>query len=91
MAEKKAPARARKRARRKKNVIRYRQIVFKLTEGQKKALDSYCKMYNLTPVRFMKALINGHVARYKPGAPPPSYVTENQLELFAPESEEQGL
>ncbi len=91
MADKKAPTRTRKRARRKKNVIRYRQIVFKLTEGQKKALDSYCKMYNLTPVRFMKALINGHVARYKPGSPPPSYVTDNQLELFTPASEDREL
>ena len=67
---------------RKRKPIRFRQISFKLTEGQKAALDRYCRTYQTTPIRFIKALVNSHVERYRPDAPPPSYVTENQLELF---------
>ncbi len=67
---------------RKKKGIKYRQVGFKLTEGQKKALDSYCKANGVTPIRFMKALVNDHVARYRAPASPPSYVTQNQLDLF---------
>jgi hypothetical protein len=74
---------ARKKRRRKP--IRFRQITFKLTEGQKAALDRYCKTYRTTPIRFIKALVNGHVERYRPDSPPPNFVTENQLELFEPE------
>ncbi len=70
------------KSRSKRKGIKYRQVSFKLTEYQKKALDRYCKTNELTPVRFMKALINGHVARYRDQGPPTSYVTENQLELF---------
>ncbi len=83
MATKKAPV---PRRRRKRKGIKYRQVNFKLTESQKKALDRYCKTHKVTPVRFMKALINEHVARYRADSPPPSYVTENQLELFGSES-----
>ena len=79
METKKAPV---PRRRRKRKGIKYRQVNFKLTESQKKALDRYCKEHKVTPVRFMKALINNHVARYRPESVPPSYVTENQLDLF---------
>lgn len=73
------------RRKRRRKPIRFRQITFKLTEGQKAALDRYCKAYQTTPVRFIKALVNSHVDRYRPESPPPSFVTENQLELFEPE------
>ncbi len=66
----------------KRKPIKYRQVSLKLTEGQKAALDRYCRTYNTTPVRFIKALVNNHVERYRPEHAPPSYVTENQLELF---------
>lgn len=55
---------------------------FKLTVGQKKALESYCRTHNITPIRFMKSLVNTHVERYRDHPGPPSYVTENQLKLF---------
>lgn len=87
MAKKKAAAKG-ARSGQKRKVIRFRQISFKLTEYQKKALDKYCKTNKLTPVRFMKALINGHVERYRDQSRPPSYVTENQLELFDSDGEE---
>jgi len=71
----------------KRKRIKYRQMGFKLTDGQKKALDHYCNVHKVTPIRFIKSLVNNHVARYRPGDPPPSYVTENQLDLF----EEEGM
>ncbi len=79
METKKAPV---PRRRQKRKGIKYRQVNFKLTESQKKALDRYCKTHKVTPVRFMKALINNHVARYRSDPVPTSYVTENQLDLF---------
>lgn len=62
--------------------VKYRQMGFKLTDGQKKALEHYCRVHKVTPIRFIKSLVNNHVARYRPEDPPPSYVTENQLDLF---------
>ncbi len=70
------------RSKRKRKGARYKKVGFKLTVGQKKALERYCKTNNLTPIRFMKSLVNSHVARYRDDPPPPSYVTKNQLKLF---------
>lgn len=70
-----------KRSSQKKG-IKYKKVAFKLTAGQKKALESYCRANNLTPVRFMKSLVNDHVARYREDPAPRSYVTKNQLDLF---------
>lgn len=67
---------------RKRKQIKYRQICFKLTTGQKAALDRYCRAYNTTPLRFIRSVVMEHVERYRPDNPPPSYVTRNQLELF---------
>lgn len=70
----------------KRKPVRFRQISFKLTEGQKTALDRYCTAYKTTPVRFIKSLVNSHVERYRPESPPQSFVTENQLPLFEEEA-----
>ncbi len=67
---------------RKKKGIKYRKLGFKLTTGQKKALDHYCKTNNITPIRFIKSLVNDHVSRYREQSPRQSYVTKNQLTLF---------
>ena len=87
MAKKKAAAKG-ARSGRKRKVTKFRQISFKLTEYQKKALDRYCKTNKMTPVRFMKSLINRHVERYRDQARPISYVTDNQLQLFESDDNE---
>jgi hypothetical protein len=79
---KKQPVKSAPRPKSKRKPIKFRQVSFKLTEYQKKALEKYCKTNKLTPVRFMKSLINGHVERYREQVPTQSYVTDNQLELF---------
>ncbi len=85
MAEKIAPKPSvkRKQKKSKRKAIKYRQISFKLTDYQKKALERYCRANQLTAVRFMKTLVNEHVARYRPENRPTSYATSNQLKLFS--------
>ena len=75
---------------RKRKPIKFRQVSFKLTVGQKAALDRFCRMHNTTPIRYIKALVNSQVERYKPGSPPPTFVTANQLELFDADNHQQG-
>ncbi len=74
------PVSPRKKAKRKK--IKYRKMAFKLTKGQKEALERLCRSQKTTPVRFLKAMVNKHVERYRKDGYPQSYVTENQLGLF---------
>ena len=71
--------------RKKRKPVKFKKVSFKLTTGQKAALDRFCRAHKTTPVRFIKALVNDRVERYRPENPPPSFVTENQLELFGPE------
>ncbi|MDX9941831.1 MAG: hypothetical protein RBS53_06375 [Bacteroidales bacterium] len=55
---------------------------FKLTDMQYRALLTYCRRYNTTPVRYLKTIVNNQVERYKQELPPTPIVSENQLELF---------
>ena len=66
----------------KKKKVRYKKIVFKITDGQKEALEVLCKRQNTTPVRYLKSVIRKQTSRYRANAQPVSYVTENQLQLF---------
>ena len=66
----------------KKKKVRYKKIVFKITHGQKEALEVLCKRQNTTPVRYLKSVIRKQTSRYRANAQPVSYVTENQLQLF---------
>lgn len=72
--------------RKKRKPIKFRQVSFKLTDGQKAALDKFCVTHHTTPVRYIKWLVNSQVEKYRPELPPPSFVTENQLELFNDEA-----
>lgn len=77
------PVGQRKKPKRKK--VKFRTMAFKLTDMQYRALQVYCRRYKTTPVRFLKNFVNNQVDRYKQELPPPSFVTENQLELFSEE------
>ncbi|MEE4176422.1 MAG: hypothetical protein V2I46_02825 [Bacteroides sp.] len=74
------PAKPAKRPKRKK--VKFRKMTFKLTDMQYRALLTYCRRYDTTPVRYLKTLVNKQVERYKQELPPPPMVSENQLELF---------
>lgn len=66
----------------KRKKVKYRKMAFKLTDTQYRALVIYCRRYKTTPIRYLKYIVNQQVERYKQELPPPSYVSENQLELF---------
>lgn len=66
---------------------KFRKITFKITDGQKQALDYICKKQQTTPVRFLKSVIRKQTARYKSGQVPINYATPNQLLLFDMEPE----
>jgi len=66
----------------KRKKVKYRKMAFKLTDMQYRALLVYCRRYKTTPIRYLKSVVNHQVERYKQELPPPSYVSENQLELF---------
>lgn len=72
---------------RKRKPIRFKQVSFKLTVGQKAALDRFCRIHKTTPIRFIKKLVNRQVERYRPESIPPSFVSEKQLELFEAENQ----
>jgi hypothetical protein len=74
---------AKRRKKRKK--VKFRQLSFKLTEQQYKALRIYCRRNKLTPIRYLKKLINHQIERFKNDLPPEHLVTPNQLELFPEE------
>jgi hypothetical protein len=77
-------ARSRRPAKKK---VKFRKVTFKITEGQKKALEIMCKRQKTTPIRYLKSIITHQTARYKSSPEPVSYVTENQLQLFDLEKE----
>ncbi len=70
-----------------KKKVKFKKVTFKITEGQKKALEIMCKRQKTTPVRYLKSVITHQTARYKSSPEPVSYVTENQLQLFDLEKE----
>lgn len=70
----------------KKRKTRYKQITFKITHAQKEALEAICKRQKTTPIRFLKSVVSKQTARYKSSPPPVNYVTENQLQLFDPDT-----
>lgn len=61
---------------------KFRKITFKITDGQKQALEYICKKQQTTPVRFLKSVIRKQTARYKSNPVPVNYATPNQLQLF---------
>ena len=74
------PVKPAKKTKRKK--IKYSKLSFKLNEMQYRALLTYCRRYNTTPVRYLKTIVNNQVERYKQELPPTPIVSENQLKLF---------
>ncbi len=75
-------ASARKKKRKK---VKFRLLSFKLTEQQFKALRVYCRRSKITPIRYLKRLINHQIERFKNDLPIETFVTPNQLELFPEE------
>jgi hypothetical protein len=62
--------------------IRYKTVKLKLTAGQKRSLDNFCRSRRTTPTKVIKRAIRPFIENYGGKFEPVSYVTENQLQLF---------
>jgi hypothetical protein len=60
---------------------RFRTVKLKLTVKQKRSLDNFCRSRRTTPNKVIKRAIRPFIENYS-GHIEPSYVTENQLQLF---------
>lgn len=71
---------ARKKKRKK---VKYREISFRLTAGQKKSLQNYCRARKTTPTKLIKKMIRPYISNYADSVPEEYYITEKQLDLFS--------
>ena len=70
----------------KKN--KYRKVVFKLSDKQKKVIDRYCDSHRTTPNKFYKTAIRTFLANFSSLSPEDEYyISENQLKLFDDEED----
>lgn len=68
----------------KKKKIKYRSILFKVTDKQKQVIDDYCKRNGLGTVQLFKLALRDFIERNAtivPGAEAYS-LSENQLTIF---------
>ena len=65
----------------KKN--KYKKVSFKLSDKQKRVIDSYCDSHKITPNKFYKVAIREYLGNYANLSPEDEYyISENQLKLF---------
>ena len=66
----------------KKKPIRYKTVQLKLTAGQKKSLENYCRIRGTTPTKVIKKSIRPLLENYIDAAPAFQKVKAKQLQLF---------
>jgi|WetSurMetagenome_2_1015567.scaffolds.fasta_scaffold615491_1 hypothetical protein len=74
----------------KRKKLRYRKVVFKFTEGQKKRIDRYCLFHNTTLKRLIKKSIQEYIEQHGGDVPDDEPVSKNQLKLFDLEQVDKG-
>ncbi|MDP4289906.1 MAG: hypothetical protein Q8908_02400 [Bacteroidota bacterium] len=68
----------------KKKKIKYRSIIFKVTDNQKKTIDEYCRKSGLGTIQFVKMALKGFMDQ-NPTLQSNSddyFLNENQLTIF---------
>lgn len=76
------------RRKKKRKKVRYSKIIFKLSSKQRKSLVNYCRARKTTPTKLIKKSIKRYINGFDQNVPEEYYVTENQLDLFVEEKEE---
>lgn len=71
-----------KKAKKKKKVVKYKAITFKLSARQKKSLDQNCRSRKTTTIKLIKKSIDDYLS-LRVEEKPINYVSPNQLNLFA--------
>ncbi|MCK9616281.1 MAG: hypothetical protein M0R21_00420 [Lentimicrobiaceae bacterium] len=72
-----------KSIKKKSKKVKFKKIIFKLSEKQKKVIDKYCKLHKTTPNKFYKKALMQYLLNYASLSPDDEYyISENQLKLF---------
>ena len=77
---------ARKKKRKK---VKFKTVTFKLSSRQKRSLINYCEARKTTPNKLIKKAIRRYIEFYAREVPPEYFITENQLDLFVEDENEQ--
>jgi hypothetical protein len=70
-----------KKAKKKRKVVKFKPITFKLSARQKRSLDKNCRARQTTPIKLIKKSIDNFLS-LRVEEKPVSYVSPNQLNLF---------
>jgi hypothetical protein len=73
----------------RKKVIKYKTVTFKLSAKQMKSLKNYCRARKTTPTKLIKKSIRYYIDNFAESVPEKYHVSHNQLDLF--EKEEDSL
>jgi len=75
----------------KRKKIRYSEVRIRLSYKQKRSLINYCHARKTTPNKLIKKMIRPYISNYAVDVPEEYYITENQLDLFNDNEENDEL
>ena len=73
----------------KRKKVRYSEIRIRLSYKQKRSLINYCHARKTTPNKLIKKMIRKYISNFADDVPEEFYITENQLDLFNDNGEEE--
>lgn len=73
---------------RKRKMIRYRKISFKVSHREKLIIDRFCRANGITPNKFYKKAIREYLQNNSE-MKEADFILENQLKLFDPDTDDQ--
>ncbi len=69
----------------RKRKIRFRKIVLKMTDVQKRKIDRYCQFHGTTMNRLIKVALSEYIELHGGEVAEDEPVSKNQLKLFNPD------
>lgn len=72
----------------RKRKIKYKKFEFKLSEKQKRLIDKFCHAKKVSPNKMIKTAIRDYISKFADSLPEEDYISENQLQLFDVEEEQ---
>jgi len=75
----------------KRKIIKYKAVTFKLSAKQMKSLKNYCRARKTTPTKLIKKSIRNYTEHFSNVVPEKYHVTHNQLDMFKKERQDPDL
>jgi len=75
----------------KRKLIKYKTVTFKLSAKQMKSLKNYCRVRKTTPTKLIKKSIRNYTEYFSNEVPEKYHVTHNQLDMFKKELQDPDL